>query len=481
MRPLEVACAALSAGSALCLISGRAQELARWLAAGALLTGIVQAVFEGAHWQIIPEYVAAVVVVAATMIRDGRKSRLGIVAISALLLDAAAAVLSILLPIFSLPAPTGAYAVGTSILYFNDASRPEEAEPGKGTTRHLKVQLWYPAAGTGQPLARYRERSETDPASEYQSLIVTNSHIDAPVAESKSPFPLVLFNPGWGSRRTSDTFLTEDLASHGYVVASIDHPYNAERVAFPDGHVIANSVSLDIGSPEAATPKQVKAIWNRELAKWEADTHFVLDRLETMSTTPGSPWFGRIDARNVGAVGHSFGGATSTLLSAEDPRVHAAVNLDGWFFAAIEARGPNQPLLFMDAQGTDSAGDPNDEKTILDATDEAETETSLRKFGGDRVVVNGAEHEDFTDQPLVSPLRSLSHRGVIPAPRIQTIVRTYVLAFLDQELRGKDSAILHPDSHPFTETSLEAWPPDNSQALLSADPAVHQELSASQR
>jgi hypothetical protein len=145
--------------------------------------------------------------------------------------------------------------------------------------------------------------------------------------------------------------------------------------------------------------------------------------------------------------------------------------MDGWFFGAIHARGPNQALLLMD-----TSTDPPDltpylkvsVSAVLNTTDFADTEASLHRFGGYRLSVNGAEHEDFTDQPLVSPLRLLSHRGTVSAARMQSIVRTYVLAFFDQTLRGEDPGILRALSSPYAGVSLEVWPADKRGTVTPA-------------
>ena len=330
------------------------------------------------------------------------------------------------------------------------------------------VQLWYPAQPSHNRLARYREPRETNLLSSYQSVLRTNSRLDAPVAHAGAPFPVILFNHAWRGRRTNDTFLTEELASQGYVVASIDHTYNASLVAFPDGRVVHGIATNDIDAPESSTPERVRAIWNRELAKWVADQRFVLDRLEAMNRAAGSPWFGLLDTERAGAIGHSFGGAAATAVCAEDRRVRAAVNMDGWFFDAIRERGPNQPLLVIDAYTAQAGETPTSSATVeavLDAVDSADTEASLRRFGGYLLSVKGAAHEDFTDQPLISPLRSLSHRGTLPAREIHSIVRGYVVAFFDKTLRGKDSGVLDAHSNPYSEAWLEAWPASRGASI----------------
>jgi len=362
---------------------------------------------------------------------------------------------------FSLPEPTGPYPVGTSNLYLKDSNRIEDGAPGGGSARELMVQIWYPAQPSNNRIARYREARETTALSSYQSVIFTHSRLDAPVAIAGSPFPVILFNHAWGGRRTNDTFLTEELASHGYIVASIDHTYNARRVAFPDGRIVLGMAANDIDVPDSSTSERVKEIWNKELTKWVADQGFVLDRLDAMNRAAGSPWFGRMDVNRAGAIGHSFGGAAATAECAQDRRVHAAVNMDGWFFDAIHERGPDQPLLVINAstaKGSVVSGPNATVEAVLDASDFADMEASLHKFGGYLLSVKGAFHEDFTDQPLTSPLRSLSHRGALPAKEIQSIVRCYVVAFFDKTLRGRDPGILCAHASLYSEAWLDRWP-----------------------
>jgi len=461
MRPLEVLFVVFVGLAAICLLSGRWLRASRWLTVGALAVAIGHWVLEGWHWQMIPAYVAVAILGLTALRRNGR----GFVPIfagwSAVLLVAASLLFCWMLPIFHLPKPTGPYAVGTRILYLKDASRKEDAVAGGGSARELMVQLWYPARPSSNLLARYRESRETQLSSSYQTLVKTNSRLDAPIAGDGAPFPVILFNHGWHGRRTNDTFLTEDLASHGYVVASIDHTYNASLVAFPDGRVARTTAASDVDFPDLSTQERVKAAWSRELAKQTADQEFVLDRLAAMNREAGGDWFGRLDTDKTGAIGHSFGGAAATEFCAKDSRVRGAVNLDGWFFEAIQVRGANQPLLYIDTATADPASFLLPTKSVsaaLDVSDFADLKTSMSKFGGYRVSVNGAAHQDFTDQPLVSPLRLLSHRGALPADELEKVARAYVLAFFDRTIRGKDSALLHAGSTPYAGVTLEVWP-----------------------
>ena len=91
------------------------------------------------------------------------------------------------------------------------------------------------------------ETQETTPLSSYQSVLWTHARLEGPIASHGHPFPVLLFNPAWTGRRTQNTFLAEELASHGYIVAGIDHTYNSGPVAFPDGRVV-NSGPIPVWS-----------------------------------------------------------------------------------------------------------------------------------------------------------------------------------------------------------------------------------------
>jgi predicted dienelactone hydrolase len=466
MRPFEILFLVLGVTAAICLLTDKWSSSGKLLAALSLFVFACEVVREGAHWQMIPAYLALGVLCLGALNRRGKPllGRQVWICVPVLLLFAASVGLSWTLPMFRLPKPTGPYPVGTTILYLKDASRPEDASGVPSQPRELVVQIWYPAAASSNRWARYREPKETNFSSSYQSEIATNSRLDAPVSNSGSPFPVILFNHGWGMRRTNDTFLTEELASHGYVVASIDHTYNARLVAFPDGRQMRSNAAHDVDDPDSSTPERVRAVWNKELAKQTADERFVLDRLEAMNLASGTPWFGRLNTHLAGAIGHSFGGAAAVELCAVDSRVHGAINMDGWFFHAIEARGANQPLLYIDTSGdyiglpTNPNGDVGDRLSVVDT---AELVASLHRYGGFVLTLKGAEHEDFTDQPLVSPLRRLSHRGAIPAPEMEAILRTYVLAFFDRTVRGQEPEALHSKASIFPEATLESWSGEN--------------------
>ena len=94
--------------------------------------------------------------------------------------------------------------------------------------RHLKVEIWYPATlGTGeQALTVYESpmvgRAAPRPGMPSTFQILGKAKRDA-APQKGQKFPLVIVSHGYPGSRTFLSYLTENLASKGYVVAAIDH------------------------------------------------------------------------------------------------------------------------------------------------------------------------------------------------------------------------------------------------------------------
>src|ERR1700722_1013716 len=145
-----------------------------------------------------------------------------------------------------LPEPTGPYPAGTASVWLTDTYRPDPRF-SEVNARELMVSLWYPATPSDGHRARYMTPAEselqltsrgiTGVPPDALSMVRTNAVTDAtPAGRQRSP-PLVVLSPGFTNSRSTLTALAEDLASHGYVVAGIDHTYESFATAFPDGRV----------------------------------------------------------------------------------------------------------------------------------------------------------------------------------------------------------------------------------------------------
>jgi predicted dienelactone hydrolase len=481
MRPLEIILIIVILTAALVQLKNANPRWPNVLTFIGILVAICYAVRDGVPWQMFPVFVGLLLLLICQS-RGIRSTRKTLFVSSIMALSVLSFVLLLLVPMFTLPKPTGPYQVGTRIIYLKDTSRIEDQGTQPGLPRELMVQIWYPADPSNNHLAVYQRRSETTLGTSYRSVLSTNSRVDAPIAIQGNPFFVLLFNHGWGGRRTQDTFLTEDLASHGYVVAAIDHTYNAGRVAMPDHRVIDDAFGFDPINPEVRTAAQIRDVWNKELNKWVADESFVLSMLQNDNLDKTSPWYGRLNTTSVGAFGHSFGGAASVQICSTDPRVRAGLNMDGWTFGDISHRQPNDLLMFIyetastpQPQYLNSKDRATRIGTELDVNDMEQVDSSLKQDGGYKLFVDGTSHMDFTDHSLVFPWREWKDRDHISPARIQTIVRAYVLAFFDKTLRGEAPALLlDGNKSPFHEVHIEQFIPD--QKSVPAEPTAKSQL-----
>ncbi len=206
--------------------------------------------------------------------------------------------------------PTGPGPVGTTSLWLTDTSRPDPWAAGVNA-RELMVSLWYPAAPSDGRRARYMTPAEselqlttrgiTGVPPDVLSTVRTSAVSDATPAGRQRALPLVVLSPGFTNSRSVLTALAEDLASHGYVVAGIDHTYESFATAFPDGRV-TTCLARD-------TRRTGEGFWEKLPAGRAADVSFVLDELS--GAHPAWAGAGLIDPSRVGMAGHSLGGAAT--------------------------------------------------------------------------------------------------------------------------------------------------------------------------
>src|ERR1700722_961891 len=220
-----------------------------------------------------------------------------------------------------LPEPSGPCPVGTTSLWLTDVSRPDPWAAGVNA-RELMVSLWYPAAASDGRRARYMTPAEsrlqltsrgiTGVPPDALSTVRTNAVSEAAPAGDQRALPLVVLSPGFTNARSALTALAEDLASHGYVVAGIDHTYESLATAFPDGRVTSCLAR------EAPSRSKEKVAAGRA-----ADVSFVLGELT--GTHPPWPGAALIDPSRIAMAGHSAGGAATIAAMLADSRIPAGI------------------------------------------------------------------------------------------------------------------------------------------------------------
>ncbi|NLN65073.1 MAG: hypothetical protein GX144_06650 [Clostridiaceae bacterium] len=155
--------------------------------------------------------------------------------------------LPLLFPVVQLPAPIGSYSVGSTHMSFMDLSR-EEIFTQTSDNRNVTVQIWYPASNTeGKQVARWiSSREAIGLFSKYRNLpdlfghftlVKTHSTLNVDVCEAEEQYPVILFSGGGAMFNGQNVIQMEELASRGYIVFAVGHPYEDFACIYPDHHL----------------------------------------------------------------------------------------------------------------------------------------------------------------------------------------------------------------------------------------------------
>ncbi|QLG09709.1 dienelactone hydrolase [Deinococcus sp. D7000] len=362
----------------------------------------------------------------------------------------------------------GPYAVGVRTLTLTNpgqldiANAPKEGDIPR-YARPLTVEVWYPALGdSGSGNTTYTDVLGSGPGDPKRPntpfTIPGRATRDAPPVAAKAPYPLVIVSHGYPGSRFLMTYLTENLASKGYVVAAIDHTdsTHGDKAAF------------------------ASTLLNRAL-----DDNFVLTELARLGAAgSGSPLSGLINADETALVGYSMGGygalnAAGAGYAPEvlplvpggalkerqtgnykvDPRIKAVVAFAPWGGdAAVKGIGVNfggkygfwddaglaglkVPTLFVVGDRDDVAYDEGGVKPLFENAVNAERYL---------LVYENASHNTAPNPPPAAALNSFDDYMHYAEPawdmsRLNNINQHFVTAFLDWKLKGKteDAAYLN--------------------------------------
>uniref|UniRef100_A0AAU2VCT6 Lipase n=1 Tax=Streptomyces sp. NBC_00003 TaxID=2903608 RepID=A0AAU2VCT6_9ACTN len=386
-----------------------------------------------------------------------------------------------------LPRPTGPCPLGVTELRLVDRTRrgPWWAGDAAREFRELMVSVWYPADRAGAedgPRAPYMRAGaaalfgagaakilDVDPGAIDWAGFGTHARMGVAAASRAVRRPVVLYSPGMYNERTLDTTAVEELASHGYVVITVDPVHEAHAVEFPDSRVIGPAPGL--GAIEADADRSRAALEVRV-----ADIPFVLDQLAVLARG-GNPDAGKrplprglgeaLDLARTGMFGHSLGGMTTAEAMRVDRRIRAGVNLDGplgydWadpeLLLPVARTGLDRPFLQMGAWLDVPSGRlPHTHEHSPSWRAMWRNSTAWKRD----LWTEAAEHNSFTDYQTVLPglaerltlPKGLPSRmtGTVDPARFTASRRAYLTAFFDQHLRGRHQPLLdgpsplHPD------------------------------------
>jgi dienelactone hydrolase len=314
-----------------------------------------------------------------------------------------------------------------------DLVDPTRNDPflSNGAKRELMVRFWYPAsAGQACSRADYASPQVWSDFSRLMGIplphVTTNSCSNTSISDGAHP--VVVFTHGYTGTFTDYTFLIEDLASRGYIVASVDHTFEATAVEFPDGRLARSVLGSHLGNSMRADADSMDFAVSVRLN----DLQFVLNALASLNSGSAGPFAGKLDMSRVALAGHSLGGLTTILGVEQDSRFRAGVVLDG-VVPNSALHGTDTPMLLL-AAGRDTW-----------SPEEALLWSGLR---GPRIAVNlhGAEH--LTTSDAVWLAAGAIKTGTMGPDKTIAAIRNYVAAFLDAHLLGKplDPLLIGPSA-----------------------------------
>ncbi|WP_042348117.1 alpha/beta hydrolase family protein [Bacillus massiliigorillae] len=316
---------------------------------------------------------------------------------------------AIVFPQHKSPKVTGEYDVATATYTYVDKKRMEEFAD-TGQNRFVNVEFWYPKNADGR-------------------------------------YPLLVFSHGAYGIKASNTSTYMELASHGYVVVSIDHPYHSFYTRSEDGTVVLLNTDykreIDNMNKGAYTKEKLFELNQKWMKLRTDDMNFVINTILEKAKSDNKPTYQCINTEKIGVFGHSMGGAASVWLGRERNDIRAVVNIDAPFFSELiykkeiddyvaSSEAYTTPLLNiysddvwrqLESNSTYVANKPNNEQLK-----EAYT-----------VHFKGAKHLSLTDLPLFSPILANILQGgkadIDPYYCIET-ENELILKFFDYELKG---------------------------------------------
>jgi len=330
----------------------------------------------------------------------------------------------------------GSHPVGVATLEFVDASRAD---------RRLQVDLWYPAASaSGAAPVTYEGGLTAEPP----AMPTRFTRPGIAVRDAKraaGPFPLVIVSHGYDNESVLFSWLTENLASKGYVVAAIRHrdPPIIDRARFPE------------------------AVRDRPL-----DVIFVAAALQSSLGEEGL-----VDPGRIALVGYSMGGygvlsvagaARNDALRVPGLRALVALAPAGAGFAGWGDDGLaaiSIPMLFISGDRDLTVDYQSGARTFFDQATGSNRYLLTYRGGGHRIGLGPAP------DAMRTRLWDLDwfEDAVWSAERIVGINQHFITAFLDRYLKDDASRAAYLDGL-LPESSKGEWPAGAAGAYADFSP-----------
>jgi hypothetical protein len=167
MRALEVmVIVVILAAAAGVVFARRDRRLDTVLLSGIGMVGLLHGVIDHLRIQMVPAYAVAVILLVVLLRRlfmpykhaSSSWFKKGLLSIIILGVSGLTVYSSLLLPVFTMPEPTGNYAIGTVSRHLTDESRTETKSADPNAKRELLINVWYPvdqSVAEGKPKEHY--------------------------------------------------------------------------------------------------------------------------------------------------------------------------------------------------------------------------------------------------------------------------------------------------------------------------------------
>lgn len=333
---------------------------------------------------------------------------------------------------------TGSYSVKMASAILVDEGRAESFETD-GSYREVPVYFYYP-------------------------------DMTVPAAEQES-FPLVVFSHGAFGYYQSNTSTYMELASHGYVVISLDHPYHSFFTKDTAGKtIIVNPQFMQEVmhvNENGTAEEEIIELAHGWLDIRLGDMGFVVDTMkETKNMLDGgkkelpTSWFLTeasdeqaiydalhiADTEKIGLMGHSLGGAASVTLGRTRSDIDAVIDLDGTMLGEEYSYRNGEyefyeeaypvPLLVLNNEPHHFEGEDVKELYVNRVVLANAVDAKYTYF-------KGSGHMNFTDLPLFSPaLASLLGVGEVDAEECVKTMNQVVLEFFNGYLKDMGEVII---------------------------------------
>ncbi|KAF7890800.1 uncharacterized protein EAF01_010609 [Botrytis porri] len=361
--------------------------------------------------------------------------------------------------IIQAPPLPGSHTLGTTTLQVTDSS----------TSRSLMLSLFYPTSAkdtsyTFAPTfpsatALYLAETYSLPSATLQDLS-SRSYNSAPILLSHNnsfDFPILLFSPGYGNTRLIYSVIAENIASLGYLVITIDHPFDVEFIEYSNG-TIATWVGEDFDNYTAPIPyvnarvKDMQFVLNSF-----SDPLFTAQIPGIQNSSSHSYGYGKsqsiFQTKTVGTFGHSLGGAAAFQAMHDDSRFSYGVNLDGAIEGDVVQSGLEKSFMIM--------GNQNHTRTEERDPTWYEFWGNSVKLGGWKrdVRVNATQHGSYTDLAVWATMLGVQGfedlLGTISGVRILEIETAFVGAFFGKWFMGIRGKVLDGPSSEWPEVNFD--------------------------